>query len=132
MTSRDEESALLERCTAAARGRLAEAGNQREANVFRLAAMVLSPNLPVESRRLMAASERAEAEAALARQLLAELRVAPREREGGGGRRRKAGGPAPTEKQAQSEEEGKEQGKEQGAPAASLNPDNGNDGNEGK
>lgn len=62
MTSRDEECELLERCTAAARGRLAVAGNQREANVFRLAAMVLSPNLPVESRRLMAASERYFAE----------------------------------------------------------------------
>nr|WP_218959774.1 hypothetical protein [Cupriavidus sp. IK-TO18] len=46
----------MERCTAAARG-LAVAGNQREANVFRLAAMILSPNLPVESRRLMVASE---------------------------------------------------------------------------
>ncbi|WP_317924948.1 MULTISPECIES: hypothetical protein [unclassified Cupriavidus] len=38
------------------------AGNQREANVFRLATMVLSPDLPVESRRLMAASERYFAE----------------------------------------------------------------------
>ena len=88
-------------------------------------------NLDTAQAELAAAQrrvERAEAEAALARQLLAELRVAPREREGGGGRRGKAGGPAPTEKQAQSEE----QGKEQGAPAASLNPDDGNDGNEGK
>ncbi|WP_455281303.1 DNA-binding protein [Cupriavidus necator] len=73
-------------------------------------------------------AERAEAEAALARQLLAQLRVAPREREGGGGRRRKAGGPAPTANEAQSEK----QGEEQGAPAASLNPDDGNNGNDSK
>ncbi|MGH8785891.1 MAG: DNA-binding protein, partial [Cupriavidus necator] len=63
-------------------------------------------------------AERAEAEAALARQLLAQLRVAPREREGGGGRRRKAGGHAPTAKE------------EQGAPAAPLKLNDGNDGNE--
>lgn len=70
--------------------------------------------------------ERAEAEAALARQLLEELRVAPPGRESG--RRPKAGDPAPTEKQVQSEK----QGEEQGAPTAALNPDDGSDGNDGK
>jgi hypothetical protein len=65
--------------------------------------------------------ERAEAEAALARQLLAELRVAPPGRESG--RRRKAGGPAPTEKEAQ----GEKQDEEQGAPMAASNPDDGSD-----
>ncbi|WP_455281354.1 DUF4158 domain-containing protein [Cupriavidus necator] len=63
-------------------------------------------------------AERAEAEAALARQLLAQLRVAPRERDGGGGRRRKGGGPAPTTNQGAD------------TPAALLNPNDGNDGNE--
>ncbi|MCY1264929.1 hypothetical protein D9M68_226560 [compost metagenome] len=66
-------------------------------------------------------AERAEAEAALARQLLAELRVAPPGRESG--RRRKAGGLAPTEKEAQSEK----LDKEQGAPTAASNPDDGSD-----
>ncbi|WP_454740080.1 hypothetical protein [Cupriavidus necator] len=59
-------------------------------------------------------AERAEAEAALARQQLAELRVARPERDGGGGRRRKAGGSAPTEKQAQSEKQGEKLDEQQG------------------
>ncbi|MGY2488465.1 hypothetical protein [Cupriavidus sp. CP313] len=74
-------------------------------------------------------AERAEAEAALARQLLAELRVEPPEREEGGGRRRKAGGPAPTEKQGDKSNE--QQDKKQGAPGAALNPDDGSDGSDG-
>ncbi|WP_269149090.1 hypothetical protein [Cupriavidus necator] len=72
-----------------------------------------------ESRARRAAqrrAERAEAEAALAGQLLALSRMAPRERDGGSGRRRKAGGPAPSAEE------------EPGVPATSLNPD-GNDGN---
>ncbi|QQX89094.1 hypothetical protein JJQ59_36555 (plasmid) [Cupriavidus necator] len=67
---------------------------------------------------------RAEAEVALARQLLAELRVAlPGRGEGSGGRRRKAGGPAPTEQEAP----GEKQDEEQGAPTAASNPDDGSD-----
>ncbi|MCY1371709.1 hypothetical protein D9M69_588640 [compost metagenome] len=74
-----------------------------------------------ESRARRAAAqrraERAEAEAALAGQLLALSHVAPRERDGGSGRRRKAGGPALSAEE------------EPGVPATSLNPDDGNDGN---
>ncbi len=63
-------------------------------------------------------AERAEAEAALARQLLAELRVAPPGRaEGGGGRRRKAGGPAPTDEAAPGTKPDEQQDEKQGAPA---------------
>ncbi|SOZ19447.1 Putative KfrA protein (fragment) (plasmid) [Cupriavidus taiwanensis] len=68
-------------------------------------------------------AERAEAEAALVRQLLAELRVGPPERNGGGGRRRKADGPGPTEQQAQCEK----QAQEPGVPTVAQNPDDGND-----
>ncbi|WP_042885501.1 DNA-binding protein [Cupriavidus necator] len=119
-----EVRARLEAQAAALADRLASAEQAQRKSAHDVDAV--QAELAAAQRR----AERAEAEAALARQLLAELRVAPREREGG--RRRKAGGPAPTEKQAQSEEQGKEQGKEQDAPAASLNPDDGNDGNEGK
>jgi len=57
MTSRDVERALLNRCAAAAKGELADATDQREANVFRLASMVLRPRMPIEAARLMTASE---------------------------------------------------------------------------
>lgn len=81
-------------------------------------------------------AERAEAEAALARQLLAELRVGPPERNGGGGRRRKADGRAPTEQAAQSEKLDEQQEDKQGAPAGVLNPDgdsdSGDDSNDSK
>jgi hypothetical protein len=86
-----QAAALTERLTE----RLAAAeAAQRQAGVDRDAAQA---KLGAAQRR----AERAEAEAALARQLLAELRVAPPGRESG--RRRKAGGPAPTDKQAQGE-----------------------------
>uniref|UniRef100_UPI003F4998AC hypothetical protein n=1 Tax=Cupriavidus yeoncheonensis TaxID=1462994 RepID=UPI003F4998AC len=70
----------------------------------------VSAQLAAAQRR----AERAEAEAALARQLLAELRVAPRERTGG---QRKAGGQASTAIE------------EKDAPTRPLKPDDGNDGN---
>ncbi|WP_454763807.1 hypothetical protein [Cupriavidus campinensis] len=57
MTARDEERDLLNRCAAAAKGELMGAADQREANVFRLASMVLRPRLPAESTRLRVASE---------------------------------------------------------------------------
>ncbi|MDK3022635.1 DNA-binding protein [Cupriavidus taiwanensis] len=71
-------------------------------------------------------AERAEAEAALARQLLAELRMGPPERDGGG-RRRKARSPTPTEQEAPGEKLDQRQDEKQGAPAAALNPDDGSD-----
>jgi hypothetical protein len=57
MTARDDERDLLNRCAAAAKGEVLGAADQREANVFRLASMVLRPRLPAESTRLMTASE---------------------------------------------------------------------------
>ncbi|WP_042876640.1 DNA-binding protein [Cupriavidus necator] len=84
-------------------------------------------------------AERSEAEAALARQLLATLRVAPRERDGGGagGRRRKGGSSAATAPEEQGDgqgdapqdELGEEQGDEPGA-ALPNNQDEGNDGSD--
>lgn len=57
MTARDVESALLTRCAAVARGVAPTAQDQREANVFRLAAMVVQSRFPRESNSLMLASE---------------------------------------------------------------------------
>lgn len=58
MTARDAEAALLARCSAVARASAQPAQDQREANVFRLAAMVLQSRFPGESSCLMQASER--------------------------------------------------------------------------
>lgn len=58
MTARDAESALLSRCSFAAREPEPSARDQREANVFRLAAMVVRSRFPQESAGLMQASER--------------------------------------------------------------------------
>lgn len=57
MTARDVESALLARCSAVAKGSDQSARDQREANVFRLAAMVIQSRFPGESGRLMQVSE---------------------------------------------------------------------------
>ena len=57
MTARDAESALLARCSAVAREVAQSAQDQREANVFRLAAMVVQSRFPSESMCLMRASE---------------------------------------------------------------------------
>ncbi len=57
MLSRDVEQTLLSRCAAAAKGELARATDQREANVFRLASMILRPRMPSEADRLLTASE---------------------------------------------------------------------------
>lgn len=56
MTARDTETALLARCVLAAKGG-APARDQRDANVFRLASMVIRPDFPRESTSLMQASE---------------------------------------------------------------------------
>lgn len=58
MTARDDESALLSRCSFVARERAQPAQDQREANVFRLAAMIVHSRFPQESASLMQASER--------------------------------------------------------------------------
>lgn len=58
MAARDIESALLAQCAAIAQGGAHDAQDQREANVFRLAAMVLQSRHPRESQQLMQASNR--------------------------------------------------------------------------
>ena len=57
MTARALESALLARCAVVAREAAQSAQDQREANVFRLAAMVVQSRFPSESMCLMQASE---------------------------------------------------------------------------
>jgi len=57
MDAREVEAAMLARCAAAARGAMAVANDQRDANVFRLAAMVVQSRFPFESAGLMQASE---------------------------------------------------------------------------
>jgi len=58
MNARDIEAALLARCVSVARDPAQVARDPREANVFQLAAMVVEPHFPHESRSLMRASER--------------------------------------------------------------------------
>jgi hypothetical protein len=57
LTAREKESALLARCAAVARAAAPTVEDPREANVFRVAAMVVQSRFPSESRRLMQASE---------------------------------------------------------------------------
>jgi hypothetical protein len=57
VTAREIENNLLVRCAAAARSRTEVAHDQREANVFRVAAMVVQSRLPEEASRLMQVSE---------------------------------------------------------------------------
>jgi len=58
MTARDVESTLLARCAVVAREAAQEAQDQREANVFQLAAIVVQSQFPNESKFLTQASER--------------------------------------------------------------------------
>ncbi len=61
MTARDIESALLVRCSAVARETAQAthaAQDQREANVFQLAAVLVQSRFPAESKCLAQASER--------------------------------------------------------------------------
>jgi len=58
VTARDLEAALLTRCTTVARQTASIAQDQREANVFQIAAMVVQSRFPSESITLMQASER--------------------------------------------------------------------------
>ena len=62
MNARDTEAALLTRCVAVARAESTLAQDPREANVFRLAGMVVRSRLPDESTRLMQASDQYFAE----------------------------------------------------------------------
>ncbi|MBL8510611.1 MAG: hypothetical protein JNM52_03100 [Betaproteobacteria bacterium] len=57
MTARDIEAALLVRCAATARAVIPIAEDPREANVFRLAAIVIRTQFPRESECLMRSSE---------------------------------------------------------------------------
>jgi hypothetical protein len=57
MTARELEAALLARCTVAAREVAPTAEDQREANVFQLAAKVVRSRFPRESMNLMRVSE---------------------------------------------------------------------------
>ncbi|MGY2492393.1 DNA-binding protein [Cupriavidus sp. CP313] len=115
-----EVRARLEAQGAALADRLASAEQVQRKSAHDLDAV--QAELGAAQRR----AERAEAEAALSRQLLAELRVAPPGRgESGGGRRRKAGGPAPTDKAAPGEKLDEQQEDKQGAPRAASNPDDG-------
>ncbi len=57
MTARELEAALLTRCAAVARKVAPTAQDQREANVFQLAATVVRTRFPRESTNLMRASE---------------------------------------------------------------------------
>ena len=57
MTARDDEAETLARCALAAGGFVSVAVNQREANVFRLASMVIQSRFPDESIMLMRASD---------------------------------------------------------------------------
>ncbi|MBF6989163.1 DNA-binding protein [Cupriavidus sp. IK-TO18] len=116
-----EVRARLEAQAAALADRLAAAEQAQRKAAHDLDAV--QAELAAAQRR----AERAEAEAALARQLLAELRMGPPERRGesGGGRWRKAGGPASTE---QADGPGEERDDEQqGAPTAASNPEDGSD-----
>lgn len=58
MPARRAESDMLARCVAVARGAVPVARDQQEANVFRLAALVVQSRFPGESASLMNASER--------------------------------------------------------------------------
>jgi hypothetical protein len=60
MNSRDREDAMLNRCVEVALSKVAplEARNGREANVFRIAAMVIQSRFAVESQTLLECAAR--------------------------------------------------------------------------
>ena len=55
--ARDDEAEVVKRCAAAARDAAETANDQREANVFRMAAMVVGQRFRQEARRLLHASD---------------------------------------------------------------------------
>ncbi|CAN7761641.1 DNA-binding protein [Cupriavidus necator] len=117
-----EVRARLEAQAAALADRLASAEQAQRKAAHDLDAV--QAELGAAQRR----AERGEAEAALARQLLAELRVGPTARDGGG-RRRKGGSPPPAaepnDKPAERLDE--QQDEKQDGRAVALNPDDGSD-----
>lgn len=60
MNPRDREAVMLDRCVLAARSVVVPIGaeNGREANIFRVAAMVMQSSFPTESKNLMACADR--------------------------------------------------------------------------
>ncbi len=56
-SSRLDEAALMDRCLAVALGQVVPSLDQRDANVFRVAAMVVGQGHRAEADRLMRASE---------------------------------------------------------------------------
>jgi len=58
MNARELEAQMLTRCVAAARGRTLSAQSGAEANVLRLAGMVIQSRFPAEAARLGQASQR--------------------------------------------------------------------------
>lgn len=58
MDARESEARLLERCCVVAQDGAQDAVDACEANVFRLAAMLTRPRLPVSAGNLLRASER--------------------------------------------------------------------------
>jgi hypothetical protein len=57
LSGRELEDRLLSRCVALVRDGAAPAQDQREANFFRLAAMIVQFDFPDEAKRLMRATE---------------------------------------------------------------------------
>lgn len=60
MNPRDREAVMLDRCVVAARSVDVPIGaeNGREANIFRVAAMVIQSSFPTESKTLMGCADR--------------------------------------------------------------------------
>lgn len=57
MSARDQEAAMLDRCVAIVRNPALQATDAQQANVFRLAAMVLESRLPTASAALWRACQ---------------------------------------------------------------------------
>jgi hypothetical protein len=57
MDEREREHQVLERCAAVGKGLAHGAKSSEEANVFRVAAMIVQHRFPEEARRLLAAAE---------------------------------------------------------------------------
>mgnify|MGYP000885031106 CR=1 FL=1 len=58
ITAREREAWMLERCVAAAQGMVDTASDRREANVFRVASMIVRPRFPRQAESLLQASDR--------------------------------------------------------------------------
>ncbi len=58
LTSRDVEASMLSRCVQVARSGVDAANDPKEANVFRVASMLIDKRYPAEAQRLRHASSR--------------------------------------------------------------------------